>query len=383
MKGTTPFSKKLNVESIEAHLVSLGLSQSNVADALGVSRQTVSQWLKGAKFPRPAKLLGLSRMLRLSFDDLIIKADSSYEPRVAFRKKGTHKILDDYLEDAKDKGYLLQQLVDYLPFDNLSKPPSLINPQLDYEYIQKAASRVRSDINKSLRDEVRFEDLINFFVQYHAVVIPVFWGSVKDHQNALHVYLPASMTTWIYLNLDSKSHDFKFWMAHELGHIKAPELSPDVSEDFADLFASALLVSQDLVEQEYFILTRLFDKGQQIKRIKEIAEELVVSPLTIYYEVNKFAEYTKRRKIDLESNHEIFKATTVFNKQYKSVAEYLFETLPPSPRKYISVVEEIFNSPFFNVLKSYLSANKKYVGFLQELLSLSPPDAHSLYEEIC
>lgn len=381
MEQTTT-NKKLNLNSIESSLQTLGLTQTNVAKTLGASRQTVSQWLKGVKFPRPAKLLQLSKLLQLPFDDLIIKTNTSLEPIVAFRKKGHHKISDAYLEDAKDKGYLLQQLVDYLPFDNLSRPPSLINPQLDYNYIQQATNRVRQDINKTVWDEIRFEDLINFFIDHHAVIIPVFWGNVDHHQNALHVYLPASMTTWIYINLDSRIHDFKFWMAHELGHVKTPELRQDVSEDFADHFAAALLVGRDLAEEEYFTLTKMRNKGQQINRIKETAEELVVSPLTVYYEVNRFAEHTQKPKIDLESNNEIFRATTVFQKHYKSVAKYLFKNLPPSPRKYIAVAEEVFNTPFFNALKK-MESSRKSVSFLQELLNLSPADTHSLHEEIC
>ncbi len=380
MHGTA-INKRLNLESIETNLETLGLTQTNVADTLGVSRQTVSQWLKGVKFPRPVKLLKLSKLLQLPFDDLIIKTDTSLEPIVAFRKKGNHKISDAYLEDAKDKGYLLQQLVEYLPFDSLSRPPSLISPQLDYDYIQQAANRVRQDINKTVRDEIRFEDLINFFIDHHAVIIPVFWGNVDHHQNALHVYLPASMTTWIYINLDSKIHDFKFWMAHELGHVKTPELKQDASEDFADQFAAALLVSQDFAEEEYNTLSRMRNKGQQINRLKEVAEELVVSPLTVYYEVNRLAEHLQRPRIDLESGQEIFRATTVFQKSYKSVAEYLFENLPPSPRKYITIAEEAFNTPFFAALKK-LPSSRKSVSFLQELLNLSPADTHSLHEEI-
>ena len=96
MRGSTA-DKKLNLDSIETNLAALGLSQSQVADSLAVSRQTVSQWLKGAKFPRPEKLLRLSKLLQLSFNDLVIKTDLSLEPVVAFRKKGAHKISDEYL----------------------------------------------------------------------------------------------------------------------------------------------------------------------------------------------------------------------------------------------------------------------------------------------
>ena len=376
-------NKTLNIKTVESKLEAMGLSQTQVADTLGVSRQIVSQWLKGSKFPRPAKLLRLSKLVELPFNDLVIKSDTSLDPVVAFRKKGSHKITEAYLEDAKDKGYLLQQLVPCLPFDNQSRPPSLIDPQLDYEYIQKAAQRVRKEINKEVHEEIKFDELINFFSLHHAVIIPVFWGNVINHENALHVYLPSSMTTWIYLNLDSKIHDFKFWMAHELGHIKSPDISTEESEDFANHFAGALLVGHDLAEKEYDTLIKLSEKSKQIKRIIELAEELVVSPLTIYFEINRFAENAGIPTIDLEKNNTIYKANTSFQKHYQSVANYLFETLPPTPKKYISVASEVFDSPFFDVLNKYLFKNKKSVGFLQELLNLSPADTHTLYEEIC
>ncbi len=137
------------------------------------------------------------------------------------------------------------------------------------------------------------------------MIIPVFWGNKSNHENALHIYLPGSRTTWIYLNFDSKVHDFKFWMAHELGHVKAPGLENEAAEDFADLFAGALLINEEMAKYEYDALRRLGKKSHQLARIKDKAEELTISPLTIYYEINRYAEYTEQPMIDLEKNNAI------------------------------------------------------------------------------
>lgn len=379
-----PLKKKtLNLEVIEAQVESLGLSQSQIAKETDVSRQTVSNWFKGEKFPRPAKLLKLAELLSLSFNEIVTKLDTSTEPVVAFRKKGRHKISSEYLESAKDRGFMLEKVVPYLPFDSLSRPPSLINPQLDYEYIHKATERVRREIGKTGESRIDFEDLVDFFNQYHAVIIPVFWGNKKNHENALHVFLPSSMTTWIYLNLDSRIHDFKFWMAHELGHIKTPDLKNDEAEEFADLFAGALLVPQSLAEKEYIHLRRLPNISQQTNKIIEVAKDLVISPLTVYFEINKYAQYNNKPKIDLESDREIYKADTSFCRQYRLVSQMLFEELPPSPKEYISSAKKLFGSPIFESLHDFFVEEKKSVGFLQFLLNLSPADAHLLYEEIC
>jgi len=114
------------------------------------------------------------------------------------------------------------------------------------------------------------------------------------------------MTTWIYFNLDSKIHDFKFWMAHGLGHVKSPDLKSDDAEDFADAFAGALLIDEETAESEYIQIRRLRTAPKQINRLKAIADKLVVSPLTVYYEINKYASHINEPEIDLETNRAIF-----------------------------------------------------------------------------
>ena len=376
-------NKQLNVNKVAQKLESLGLSQAKLASELGVSRQAVSKWMRNEKFPRPEKLLRLAKLLKLSFDEIVRKIESDDEPIVAFRKKGMHKIPPDYIENAKDIGSLLEKLVPYLPFDNFSRPPSLIDPKLDYIYVHRITKEIRRIIGADGQSEIFFESLISFFNQYHAVLIPVFWGNRNQHENALHIYLPKTMTTWIYLNLDSKMHDFKFWMAHELGHVKSPDLKGDLAEDFADAFAGALLIDQKTAESEYIHLRRLGAIAKQINRIKQVAEALVVSPITVYYEINKFAKHTNKPEIDLETNRAIYKAATVFNKQFKTVSQLLFNNKKPTPSEYISCPKKIFESPFFDALKAFLKESRKSAGFIQSILNLPLADAQHLYEELC
>ena len=382
MNRTLP-DKELNVKKIIEKLESMGLSQSKLASEIGVSRQVVSKWMKSEKFPRPEKLLKLAHRLKLSFDEIVVRLPSEGEPVIAFRKKGTHKISDDYIEAAKYTGSLLEKLVPYLPFDNLSRPPSLIDPKLNYEYIHWITKEIRAAIGATGTSEISFQSLISFFNQHHAVIIPVFWGNKDQHENALHIYLPKTMTTWIYLNLDSKIHDFKFWMAHELGHIKSPDLKGDEAEDFADDFAGALLIDEDTAKREYIQMCRLRTIPKQINRLKETAENLVVSPITVYYEINKYARHINKSELDLEKNRAIYKATTVFNKQFNTVSQSLFKNKKPTASEYIACPGSLFQSPFFDALRSFLKEHKKSPGFIQNILNLPLVDAHYLYEELC
>ena len=374
---------KLNIKNIDQRVQELGLNQTALAKKMQVSKEAVSKWLRNEKYPRPDKLLKLARLLNLSFSELVCKVSAPNEPVIAFRKKGAHKITPDYIDQAKDMGMILQELVPYLPFDDLSQPAILKSPSVDYDYVRKVANRVRKTIGVREGEEIRFDHLIGFFNELQAVIIPVLWGNKENHENALHIYLPESMTTWIYLNLDCRTHDFKFWMAHELGHIHAPMLQGEESEDFADAFAGALLFPHDLAKSEYETLRNLGDIGSQINHIKSLAERLVVSPLTVYYQINKYAAYSGKPKIDLESSKAIYQATTNFNKQFKQVSEGLFGTKSPSPSRYIASAKEQFGSPFFDLLKKYLIEHHKSASFIQSLLNIPLLDAQNVYKELC
>lgn len=375
-------TRKLNTCKMEERAERLGLTQAKLAGIVGVSRETVSQWMKGDKSPRPDKLLKLAMALGLSFNDIVLTSPSVNEPIVAFRKKGSHKITEQYLDEARDTGRVLVNLVPYLPFEKFVKPQTLIRPLNEYKYIQSVAGIIREKIGKASEETIDFQDLIDIFNTLNAVIIPVLWGSKDKHENALHIYLPESMTTWIYLNLDCHIHDFKFWMAHELGHVLAPELREDEGEDFADAFAAALLVPREIASAEYPYLRRSKLISHQINHIKTVAEKLCVSPLTIYWEINKYALENRLPKIDLETNQEIFKANTNFNKAYKTVSMCLFGDRTPSPSQYIQCATKHFNSPFFNAMKTYLRENQKSSSFVQSVLRMSLLDARNIYEAL-
>lgn len=373
----------LNVEKLDNRLLERGLSQAKLAKELNVTREAVSQWFKSEKFPRPDKLLKLARLLDLTFSELVIKVPAVNEPVVAFRKKGGRKITPDYIDQARGMGRILVKLVPHLPFDDLSQPAFLKSPSIDYAYVQKAAKRIRTEIGVQDSEEVPFSKLIKFFNDLHAVIIPVLWGNKENHENALHIYLPDSMTTWIYLNLDCRLHDFKYWMSHELGHVYAPQLEGDNGEDFAEAFAGALLVPEELAGREYNQLRRLANVGRQINHIKAVAERLVVSSFTVYSEINKYAGHHRLPAIDLERNKEIHKATSNFNKQYKLVSEYIFETKNPTPAQYLASAKKQFDSSIFEALRDYVVKNHKSASFIQSILNIPLIDAQNVYEELC
>jgi len=372
--------KKLNIQKISQSMDERGLNQAGLAQSLEVSRTIVSAWFKGRKFPRPDKLLKLGLELGLPFQDLVIKSVTASEPIVAFRKKGRRKTTDLHIENAKEIGRLLDVLAPYLPFEGLFLPPSLKAPKLDYNYIQKAAQQIRSEIKLKDGEPIAFEQMIGKLNNFDVVLIPVFHGRREHHENALHIFLPTSKTTWIFLNLDSNLHDFKFWMAHELGHVLSPSLAGDSAEDFADIFAQALLFPEMQAKRAYISLNSLRSTRSKIREIIRLADSLTISPITVYKAINDYAAAFRLLELNLEPG--IYGTTTNFNKNYPNVSEILFDGKPCSAADYIKKTKELFGSPFFEALRVYLSENEKSGGFIQSILNCSILDAKEIHAEL-
>lgn len=378
--------KKLNIDNTQRAIEKAGFTQTAIADALDVSKEAVSQWLNAKVFPRPNKLLQLGKLLNLAFDELVIKEDP-FAPKVAFRKMKGTKTKDHHIEKAQEVGRFLRHLVSYLPFDTLEMPPVLKSPNCDYDYLRKVTTKVREDILLGLTDEVKFTHLIRRFCDLQAVVVPVLWGSKQRHENAVHIYLPDSQSTWVYLNLDTNIHDFKFWMAHELGHCLSPSLSGDVAEDFADAFAASLLYSHELAERAYFSIAAQSSPAAKIAHVIELADQLIISPYTVIGQTNKYAAATGKPEIQL-SKSAFPGAVTNFNKRYKNLSEALFgdveldEFGKPSAREYISKTESAFETPFFELLRKYLKQHNKGPGFVQTVLDMPLLDSRSIYTEL-
>lgn len=376
----TRMQKRLNLDKANQAIESKGLTQTAIAKTLDVSKEAVSQWLKEKSFPRPNKLLQLGKLLELGFNDLVIKEDPCV-PKVAFRKMKGTKTKGQHVEKAQEIGRFLRHLVPFLPFNTLEMPPVLKSPVCEYEYLREVTSKVRSNINLDETDIVDFSHLIRRFNELQTVIIPVLWGSKQRHENAVHIFLPDSQTAWVYLNLDTNIHDFKFWMAHELGHCLSPALSGDEAEDFADAFAGALLFPHDLAMVAYKKLAKQTTIGKKINHLISLAKKYIISPYTVKGQVEKYAQQAGLPPINFGKS--LGGAVTNFNKQYRNVSEALFNDISKlTAKEYISKIEQEFFTPFFELLRQYLKQHNKGSGFVQAVMDMPLLDARSIHAEL-
>lgn len=368
--------QELNISAIQTKMATLGFSQSSLATKLDVSKEIVSKWLSGKKFPRPLHLFKLAQILLLKFEEILITLPDPNTPVVAYRKNKNSKTKDEHILKAQEMGRYLKNLVPFLPFDVSYKPATLLNPRNDFSYIQKEAQKVRASFKLNPDDILDSQKILQLFSEYHAVIIPVLWGDKKNHDNALHIYLPDSRTTWIYLNLNSNQYDFKFWMIHEFAHILATDLTGEEGEDFADAFAAELLYPISIAEKDYSLIQE--NPAKAISIILKIAKKFEVSPVTVEKQINKFATLHKKDKLKIN----IHPVATNFNKSSKTIAELLFKINQPLAKDFISISSKHFKTDIFSVLRSYYKSENYSTGYLQNIFNLTFIDAKSILDEI-
>jgi transcriptional regulator with XRE-family HTH domain len=373
--------KTLRIDHVQKRLAERGMNQSSVAKQLGLSRAAVSKWFTGSAFPRPAELLKLGKLLELGFKDLVQTRETAPAPLVAFRKRAGTKTTNGHTDQAREMGRLLESLVPYLGFDQFETPPRLKKPVLDQGYIQELVRKVRLELNLDPVNPIDFKDLISRFSQLQAVLVPVMWGRKSGHANALHIYLPGSQTTWVLVNLDSELHDFKFWMAHELGHVLSVGLleegNIDAAEDFADAFAGALLFPEAAAKTWLAPYQRAKSAPSKVNVLFEAAQEYLISPFSIYKELKKHAAAVGVAFDEIDQRL-LHARISTFNAQFETISESLFDGKTPEADHYMRIAAEVFETPVFKALGAYAKKTDVSESIISRMLDVPLVDARAL-----
>ena len=195
--------------------------------------------------------------------------------------------------------------------------------------------------------------------------------------------MPESQTTWIYLNLDVEIHDFKFWMAHELGHVLTVDLlregKIEDAEDFADAFAGALLFPGALAKKALVEYAKVRTDKSRLAVLKKWAEDHTISPFSVYREIEKQAKETNAsfQVIDGKTLHPFIAA---FNKGYKTLSAALFDDTLPTADHFMRVAQENFDTEVYQGLGRYVQEKNPGPGVIATILGVNPMDARAYME---
>lgn len=369
--------KVLHSASLKNALTRKGWTQKDLAGAIGVSAQSVTNWLKGEDFPRPDKLLRLATTLKLRLDELIQTNESADRPVVAFRRRAATKTTAAHIEKAQAMGALLRPLVGYLPPLRALRT-ELPKPSTAYTDLQRAVAQTREKLGIGQQAVLQYDALTREFAANDAFIVPVLWGEKQQHQNALHILLPAQRVTFIYLNLDTYIEDFKFWMAHELAHVYTPALAgTEEGEDFADAFAGALLFPQALAERAYCEAAAAPRKAAVITALQRHAHEHAISLFTVYRQAQAYAHAHRQPSLRLNEGTDIHAVRN--HQRGPLVSTLLFDPLPPEPMAYLAATRNAFGSEFFPSLQRLLREQGISASYVQQILDVPLADATAIH----
>ena len=373
--------KLVQTAAVKDALLGKGWTQKDLAAAVGVSAQSVTNWLKGSDFPRPDKLLRLATTLKLRLDQLVqTTAPAADKPIVAFRRRAATKTTEAHIAKALAMGALLRPLVPHLPPLRALRT-ALAQPSVEYAELQRAVAQTRDKLGIGQQAVLDYATLIGEFSANDAFIVPVLWGAKQHHGNALHILLPAQQVTFVYLNLDTHIEDFKFWMSHELAHVYTPELAgTDPGEDFADAFAGALLFPQPLAAEAYREAAAAGRKAGAIAALQRHAGEHSISLYTVYREAQAHARAQGLPPLALDEKADVHAVRN--HRRGALVSTLLFDPLPPEPAAYIAAARNTFGSEFFPSLRRMLHAQGTGAGYLQQLLEISLADADALHQAL-
>ena len=197
----------------------------------------------------------------------------------------------------------------------------------------------------------------------------------------MSIYLPTSGTNWVFLNLDVKPMDFKFWILHEMIHsmTRGEFSNSETDESFCDNVAGAVLVPKEYAERLLEQTMEAIARGDKFLPLLNAARVLVVSPITLARRIDEIAEGKGLASVFGDG---IYSVCEQVNKEFGLVSEAYFESLPPSAEELIQLSETRFYSPVYQALGAYLKTTGASEGAISAMLGLSPIDAKSVYHAL-
>lgn len=224
------------------------LSQQEVADGIGVSKQMISKYENGEAIPTSSKLIQLSKLFGLKVDYFFSSFQIEFG-ELSFRKKSNFSIKkqNSLKEQIKInlENYLLVEdslSIDYT-FRNCIKDRKVEN----IEDIESIVISLRSEWNIGI-DPIH--NIIQLLEDKEIKIIELF--DVDHKFDGMATYVNNKFPV-IVVNGNFPIERKRFTLLHELGHLllNLPECEVNIAESFCNRFAAEFLFPRQIVIKEF------------------------------------------------------------------------------------------------------------------------------------
>jgi len=366
---------------VDSYLSAAQLSQADVARALKVSREAVSNWMSGDAVPRPRHRALLAALVGVSVSALGVASSKAAEPVVAYRVKANRKVKTDQAEwimrDVRWLGALEKRLS---ASGWLERPPEHRGlPTGDQARL--VAASFRKELGLDDQDEVIAAHRLLSWIAGHGIcLVPVFWGAKEQPLQAMYVRLPDSGFNWLYVNLDAAAIDVRFWLLHEIAHIirRHPHDAGSVEETFADTFAAEVLFPSSHAAD--FLHFHEMETTKQFETIQRLAQARGISSVTVYRQVNHVLEQAGLSRLQLDGI--VYPRALVHAKRAPTWADGLFGGPVPTGRRFVNICTERLGTPVFCLAAREIVENNRAPGFVERVFQCGSADAMALHEAL-
>ncbi|MFZ1730536.1 MAG: hypothetical protein WBQ23_00370 [Bacteroidota bacterium] len=368
-------------EIVDSLLSTAQLSQADVARALEVSREAVSNWMSSDSVPRPRHRTMLAALLGVSVSALA-GAAAVREPVVAFRVKGNRKVKDEKSAWIKRDMVWLEALEKRMSASGWMESLPEHRGGATAEHALAAAARFRKELGLDRNDDLIVGHRLFLWLSERGVVlVPVLWGAKEHPLNAMYVRLPDSDIHWLYVSLDASVVDVRFWLLHEVAHMirRRPHDADEAEEHFADTFAAEVLFPREQAA-DFMHIGALKDVHAQADSIRRLALARGISPVTVYRQLNRVFDSVHEARLTLDAI--IYPQAIVLAKNAPRWVDGLFGGQTPSGLHFITTCTDRLGTQVFNLAAQEVVENNRGHGFVEKVFQCSAADAMSLHEAL-
>jgi len=344
------------------------ISLQAIANDIGVSRQTVNDWVKG-QIPKGNHLLQLCNILEINPNLFFVDDSANYLTIPVHRRRMNSKI--NSRSQAAAKELSLEYLNLYKNFKTSSILPVIRISEVNDENAKNIANELRLMSGISSDKPIDFEHTFSLFEKLGIhIIFKNFPSTIKSYA----FYTKIFDNRVVFINTKTNILDLIFPLLHEAIHAIRDEEQTDeeydeTEENFCDLIANYIQFPSSYVDMVYNAIYVLDEPSYQINTLKSFAR---TNGHSLYGIVKTI------RAQNSNFNLEVGGADSNLRKEFQTIGNILFEK--DDPRKFLKMLRKL--SPLFmKVIEQQFEdlTNRK----LKDLLNLdSELDAKLIKSEL-
>ena len=257
---------RINPERLKEARISKGLSASNLAELLEVSRQAVTQFESGKVTPKVETLNKITAILGMEISFFLHPSSQYQAGAIHFRKRASAKVRSQDKIKARLTwiGDIVCYLQQYLDFPQPDHGRSVNNGGFAAEEIEKIAMDLRM---KWKLGTSPIPNMMGLLENHGFFISKMRMNEEELDACSVEVFSCGEMHPLVCLSFDKTAVRSRFDLAHELGHmvmhahISAEDLKSEElhrrMESEANYFAGAFLLPRDSFLRDVYSLTSL------------------------------------------------------------------------------------------------------------------------------